>query len=189
MEGPLLPLGALAAIGGVAVLRWAWSLGQRSAAANAAGWLLLAAAVLAGGAAEGAWGIAVVSLVAMAAAAVLLGWSAASAPAGRTSASNRRVQMLPEAGEPLRLGRRLATFALVGIAGLAASIALAIGLRGAALAIGWSEADANATALFAVPIAWGVLATVLLMQQSRKAQLAALALASAPLVPALLAGS
>lgn len=189
MGDMLLWLSALAAISGVAVLREAWALDKRSLGANSAGWALLAAAAGFGGTAAGAWGVAVASLVAMTAAAILLGWAALKAPAGRERASNRRVKMLPEAGEPLRLGRRLATFALVGIAGFAASIALAIGLRWLALAIGWSEANANSLALFAVPLAWGILATILLMQQTRKSQVATLAIASIPLIPALLSGS
>ena len=189
MGDSLIWVAALAAICGVTVLRAAWALDRRSLGANGAGWALLAAAAGFGGAAAGAWGVAVASLVAMTAAAVLLGWAALKSPPGRERASNRRVKMLPEAGEPLRLGRRLATFALVGLAGLAAAIALAIGLRWLALAIGWSEANANALALFAVPLAWGVLATILLMQQTRKSQVATLVIASAPLIPALLTGS
>ena len=55
--------------------------------------------------------------------------------------------------------------------------------------MGWSQADANATALIAVPLIWGVLATILLMLESRRSQLILLAATSLPLVPALLAGS
>jgi hypothetical protein len=189
MVDVLLWVAALAAVSGVTVLRAAWALDKRSLGANAAGWAMLAAAAGFGGAAAGAWGVAVAALVAMTAAAALLGWAALMSPPGRERASNRRVKMLPEAGEPLRLGRRLATFALVGVAGFAASIALAIGLRWLVLAIGWSEANANSLALFAVPLAWGVLATILLMQHTRRSQIATLAIASAPLIPALLAGS
>jgi hypothetical protein len=142
-----------------------------------------------GSMAAGAWGIAVASLVAMAAAAVLLGWAASTSPRGRAGASNRRAGMLPEAGEPLHLGRRALTFILVALAALAASIALAISMRAGALGIGWNEADANAAALMAAPLAWGALATVLLMQRSRRTQVATLALACLPLVPTLLIGS
>jgi hypothetical protein len=145
MGDVLLLAAALAAVSGVTVLRAAWAQDKRSLGANSAGWALLAAAAGFGGAAAGAWGVAVAALVAMSAAAVLLGW--------------------------------------------AASIALAIGLRWLALAIGWSEANANSLALFAVPLAWGVLATILLMQHTRRSQIATLAIASAPLIPALLAGS
>ena len=59
----------------------------------------------------------------------------------------------------------------------------------AMLAVGWAEADANAAALLAVPIVWGVLATIVLMQHTRRAQFLTLALATLPLFPALLAGS
>ena len=189
MGDGLLWSAALAALAGVVVLRLAWSLKQRSPGANAAGWALLVLAVALGGTAAGAWGIAVASLVAMAAAALLLGWAASTSPRGRAGASNRRAGMLPETDEPLHFGRRALTFVLVALAALAASIALAIGLRAAALGLGWNEADANAVALMAVPLAWGALATMLLMQRSRRMQVTTLVLASLPLVPTLLIGS
>lgn len=172
MDG-MLGLAALAALGGVGLLRWSWSLPHRSTLANLAGWGLLAAAAGLAAGLAGAWGVAVVSLAGMAGAVLLLGWAAATSPAGRARASDRRVRMLPEGGEPARIGGRLLTFALVVVAGLAASIALAIATREAAVAIGWNEADANASALFAVPLAWGVLASVLLMLDTRGKQFTA----------------
>jgi hypothetical protein len=189
MDTGVLWPGAIAAIGGVGLLRWSWGRKQRSVPANAAGWVLLLAACTLGGLAAGAWGVTVVSLVAMALAALLLAFAAATAPASRSRPVDRRVRMLPEAGESLRLGGRLLTFALVILAGLAASLAFAIALRSAALGLGWSQANANATALIAVPLIWGVLATILLMLESRRSQLILLAATSLPLVPALLAGS
>lgn len=184
-----LGLAALGSLGGVAVLRWSWSLARRSTLANLAGWGLLAASLGLAAGIAGAWGVSVVALVGMTGAAALLGWAAATSPKGRAKASDRRVRMLPEAGEPARPGGRVLTFAMVVLAGLAASIALAIALRGAALGVGWSEADANASALFAVPLAWGVLASVLLLLDSRRQQVTALIVTALPLVPALLAGS
>ena len=74
------------------------------------------------------------------------------------------------------------------VAGFAASVALAIALRAGAIGLGWSEADANAAALFVVPIAWGALATLVLMLETRRAQFVALLAASLPLAPALMAG-
>jgi hypothetical protein len=185
----LLFAAVAAGLGGVAVLRAAWSRRQRSAGLNAAGWALLALAALCGGAAAGAWGVAVASLVAMAAASVALAAAAVQSPPGRATASNRRVGMLPEGREPRRIGRRLGTFAIVTLGGLAASIALGIGLRWAGLVLGWSEADANALAFIAVPIVWGVVACVLLMQENRRSQFATLLLCSLPLFPAVLSGA
>ncbi len=185
----ILGLGALGAVAGVGLLRWSWSLPQRSALANLAGWGLLAAAAGLAAGLDGAWGVAMGALAGMAGAGLLLAWAAVTSPAARVKASDRRVRMLPEAGEPARLGARALTFALVVVAGLAASIALAIALRAGALAAGWSEADANAGTLFAVPLAWGVLASLLLMLDTRRQQIVALLVAALPLVPALLAGS
>lgn len=174
-HGTLLWLAALLAIGTIGVLRFAWAQPRRSAALNSAGWALLAAAVIAGASAAGAWGVAMASLWAMGAAAVLLGFAVIGSEAREGRAPKRGVGMLPAAGEELRLGRRFGTFAIVVPGALAASIAFAIGLRAIALFAGWSEAGSNALALFTVPIAWGILATVLLMQQRRTAQLASLA--------------
>ncbi len=180
---------ALAAIAGIGVLRWSWSRKGRSLVLNLAGWGLLLLAAVLGATQAGAWGVAVASLFAMLAAALVLAVAAATAPKGRGKAPKRRVHMLPEAGEPLGIGRRLATFALVVFGGLSASIALAIALRVAALAVGWGEADANAFALVSVPVIWAVIATLLLMQERRHAQFLTLTAAAFPLLPALLAGS
>ncbi|MWV26383.1 hypothetical protein [Aurantiacibacter rhizosphaerae] len=190
MVDGLLFTAMAAAAAGIGLLRWSWSLDRRSAIANLAAWAMLLTACIIGGAAAGAWGIAAVSLVAMGVAGVLLGWAAATSPAGPTKskdrAENRRAHILPESGGPLGMGRRIVTFVLVVLAGFAASIALAIALRAIATAIDWAEADANAVALLAVPVVWGILATVLLMLGTRRQQIIALLAASLPLVPALL---
>jgi len=188
MDGTLLA-GMVAAMGGIGVLRWSWWLGHRSRAANLGGWGLLLAGCWIGGWVAGAWGVAVVSLVAMALAAVLLGWAAATAPAARGKAADRRNKALSLAAEPPRPGGRVLTFAVVVVGGFAAALALTIGLRAGAIALGWSAANANAAALMCVPLAWSVLATVLLMTRSRRAQAIALAVCSLPLLPALITGS
>lgn len=175
MDMPSLWIAALAAIAAIGVLRLAWSRPHRSAPLNAAGWGLLILAMSAGGASAGAWGIAVASLWAMGAAAIALAIAAAGSEARPGRAPRRGVGMLPARGEPRLLGRRFATFALVVIGGFASSVACAIGVRALAILAGLSEADANATALFVVPIAWGILATIMLMQERRTAQVASLA--------------
>ena len=186
---PLVWTGAALGTAGVASLRLAWAQERRSPLLNTVGWLLLAGGAVTGGAGAGAWGAAVASLFPMGFALVLLAIAAARSPAGRAKASNRRVNMLPEAGEPRQIGRRLGTFLIVVVAGLAASIAFAIAVRAAGSAIGWSEADALAAAFFAVPIVWGILAAVLLMQASRRAQGLTLLAAAAPVLPFLLTGA
>lgn len=184
-----LLLACLAGAGGVALLRWSWSRKRRLWPVNAAGWGLLLAGSVLGWMAAGAWGLAVASLVAMTLATALLAWAAITAPAGKARSSQTRVRMLPDSGEPLRLGGRVVTFLLVVVGGLAASIALGIALQIAALGLGWQEADATATALIGVPLIWGVLATVLLMLEKRRGQMIALLVTSLPFIPALLAGS
>lgn len=191
MKADLTLVWIAAALGmaGVAALRLAWAQANRSRVRNGIGWSLLAAGAIAGGAGAGAWGVAVASLFPMGLALALLAVAAANSPPGKARASNRRVNMLPEAGEPKRLGRRIGTFLIVVIAGLASSIALAVAIRAAGAALGWSEADAIAAAFFTVPIVWGILAFVLLMQQSRRAQTLTLLGVAAPVLPFLLTGA
>lgn len=186
---PLLWLAAAFAVAGVGALRFAWSLPRRSAVWNAAGWGLLFAAASGAAVAHGAWGVSVAAMVTMGAATVALAVAGARSPRGRAEGSNRRVGMLPEGREPRRIGRRLGTFALVIVGGLAVSVVLALGVRGLGGAFGWHEADSNALALFTVPVAWAIVSTVLLMQGSRRSQFTTLALCGLPLVPVLLTGA
>jgi hypothetical protein len=187
-DAPLI-LAAACAIGGVAALRRAWALPQRSAPANALGWALLAGGCLSGGAAAGAWGVAVTALVAMSAAFAVLAQAALGSRPAHSRASNRRVRMLPERNEPRRLGRRLATFLLIALLAAVLSIGLAVAAGWLARLAGWSIANANVLAMFLTPLAWTLLAFTLLMQTSRGAQLRLLLIASLPLWPVLAAGA
>ena len=67
--------------------------------------------------------------------------------------------------------RLLFLFALVMIGGALVSVALAAAVRGLGGLLGWHEANANALALFTVPLGWAALCTVLLMQTRRRSQL------------------
>jgi hypothetical protein len=172
-------LGAVA----VAVLRYAWSLPRRSTGWNGAGWAILIASVLSGWQGGGAWGVSVAALVTMGAASIALAAAGLSAPKRGPKPSDRGAGMLPPRGEPRRIVRRVITFLLVIPGGLAASIGLGFVMRDLGSASHWSEANANVAALYTVPIAWGVLAVILLMQVRRLSQLVTLlacALASAP---------
>ena len=179
-------LAAGAGTAGIGALRFAWSLKHRSAGWNGLGWSMLALAVLLAALAAGAWGMAIAGLAATASALALLADAAMRSPPGRAEAPKRRAFLLPEAGEPRRLGRRLVTFLLVMFGGWAVATGLALSLRGIGMASGWSEADANVAALFAVPIVWGVLACALLMQSRRRVQLATLLACCAPVAPMLM---
>jgi len=181
--------GSVIAVAGVAVLRLAWARPRRSLPLNAIGWTLLAAAMVAGWVMAGAWGVSVITLWAMGAAFVLLAVAAWQSPSARRKASSRRAGMLPEAGEPLYLGRRVATFLIVVLAAMLASIAIAIAVRWLSLLTGASEANANVLALFVVPLAWTILTFLILMTGSRKRQLAIVAISVATVLPALASGS
>ncbi len=184
----LILAGAVAAAAAVAVLRWAWAQRERSIALNTAGWGLIAIAAALGWAGAGAWGVSVVALVGMGAACIALALAAASAPVGRVAASNRRVNMLPEAGEPRRIGRRLATFLISVPLALLVSIGLAVVVRALADLAGASEADSMALAFFSAPLIWAILVHVLLIQQRRRGQWRVLLASALPILPVALTG-
>lgn len=172
----------------ITLLRFSWSRPHRWRLLNTLGWLVMAASLFAGGAAGGAWGVTIVSLWAMGAAFVALAVAAWQSPPTRRAASNRRVGMLPESGEPARLWGRIATFLIVVVAGLLASVALAVTARWAAQIAGASEADANVTALFVAPLAWTLLSFLLLMTASRKRQFVLVTVPLVTAIPAILSG-
>lgn len=181
--------GAAAAILAVVLLRLAWSKPKRSHALNGSGWILLLAGVVAGGAGAGAWGIAIVSLAAMVAAFVALAAAGLGSPPGRATSSSRRVGLLPEPGEPRRIGRRITTFLLTIVAGFVISISLGLSVRSLGDLLGWSASDANVAALFTVPLAWSVLVFVLLMQEQRRSQIVTLLACCVPALPVLASGA
>lgn len=177
-----LPVAALLAVAGMLALRLGW--GRRQRALAGAGWAMLAGSVWAGAAAGGAWGITVASLWAMGAALALIGWAAWQAPA---PARNPRLSRIatPPAREPLRIGGRLTTFAIVALGGLAAATALALAGQWLTSLAGAGEANANVMMLFSLPLAWAVLAH-LLMTASRRAQGTIIAACLLTALPALL---
>ncbi|MFC0104370.1 hypothetical protein [Sphingopyxis terrae] len=175
----LVWIGAAATVAAVLQLRRAWSLPCRSAAANGIGWALMlvgAALALAG---DGAWGLAVASLFGMTAAALLLAHAGWTAPASKARASDRKAHMLPEAGEPRHLGRRLLTFLLTVPLAFTASLLAALGARALAGLAGWSDADGNAMTLLLLPLLWGILAFALIMLPRRRSQYGLLAIPAA----------
>jgi hypothetical protein len=95
-------------------------------------------------------------------------WTSPSVTAAR--ASNRRVNMLPQAGEPLGLVRRILTFLIVAIIAMIVSVDLAVATRALLLWIGASEANAIVMAFFVMPLGWAWLAYALLMQERRALQ-------------------
>lgn len=186
---PLYLAGLVAAVAAVGLLRLSWARPRRSASLNAAGWLLLGGSLSVGWAFAGAWGVTVLSLWAMGAAFVLLAFAAWQSSPAKRKPSNRRAGMLPEAGEPLRLGRRCATFLLVALVAMVSAVAIGITTRWLSLLMGASEANANVLAFFAVPLGWTILAFLILMSGSRKRQLAILAIPIASVIPAIVSGA
>ncbi|WP_448662570.1 hypothetical protein ACG3SL_18185 [Sphingomonas sp. CJ20] len=175
--------------GAVGVLRHAWALPHRSTGWNTLGWALMVASVVAGWQAAGAWGVSVAALVTTGAAFVALAVAGLRAPPARAAASNRRVGMLPQPGEPRRIGRRVATFLLVIPGGLIAALALCLAVRTLGLWSGWGEANAVVAALYTVPLVWAGLATALLMQARRRTQIATLLACVAAGAPFLIPGA
>ncbi|NVD28550.1 hypothetical protein HUO14_11615 [Parasphingorhabdus flavimaris] len=190
MIGELLFLtGSACAIAAVLVLRFSWARPLRSRPLNTAGWFLIAVSIAAGWSFAGAWGVTVMLLWMTMAAFFILAFAAWKSPPARRKPSNRRAGMLPESGEPLRLGSRFITFFLVALAAMVSSVALAIATRWIALIADASDANANVLALFAAPLGWTILAFLILMSDSRKCQLAILAVPVAAAIPAFITGS
>lgn len=179
---------SLLAIGAIAVLRLAWSRPRRSLRLNGIGWGLMLLAAVVGWSAAGAWGTTVAALAGMGGAMLLLGHSAMTSNGRQVRASNRRAGMLPERGEPVRLGRRITTFLIVTFLALAASVGIALGAYSVAQSMGAGEADAIALGFFTTPLAWSLLAFYLLMEARRTRQIAVLALAAMAGLPAFLTG-
>jgi hypothetical protein len=188
-EQILFLAGIAGAVAAVSVLRLSWARPGRSKPLNAAGWCLIAASLAAGWIFAGAWGVTVISLWAMGTAFVALAIAAWRSPATIRKASRRRARMLPESGEPLRVGRRSVTFLLVVLAGMVAAIALAIATRWVALLAGASEANANVLALFVAPLGWTIMTFMILMTERRKRQLAIILVTVATAIPAFAAGN
>lgn len=167
---PLVWIGVAATVAAVLQLRRAWALPRRSAVQNGIGWTLMLAGTALALAGDGAWGLAVASLGGMIVAALLLAHAGWTAPPGKGRASDRKAHMLPEKGEPRRIGRRLLTFLLTVPLAFAASLLVALGARALAGLAGWNDADGNAMALLLLPLLWGILAFWLLMQTHRRTQ-------------------
>ena len=168
--------GSAMAVLGVFSLRVSWSKPGRSRSLNTAAWSLILSGLFMGALGHGAWGLAVTVLSGMASASLLLSHSAMCAPAGKARAMNRRARILPEESAHLRIGQRLATFLLAIPGALFAALTFSLGARAVASWCGWSEADANAFALLAMPIAWSVLMVFLLMTENRRSHVLLLAL-------------
>lgn len=176
---PLTWIGIAAIVVAVLHLRRAWGLPSRSAVQNAIGWALMLGGMVLALAGDGAWGLAVASLGGMTTAALLIAHAGWMSPRSKARASDRRAHMLPESGEPRRIGHRLLTFLLAVPLGFAASLLGALGARALAGMAGWNDADGNAMALLLLPVFWGILAFWLLMRQSRREQLVWLAIPAA----------
>lgn len=186
MQATWLLMPAPAGVAGVALLHEAWSRKQRSRTMNLAAWSLILGAAICSAAFAGAWGIAVAALFPMAAAFVLLTIAAIRSKPTKMRAARSRENARHV--EPMRLAARALTFALVAIIAAAIGLGIAIAAGGLVLLGGAGKSDAYATALFTMPLAWSVLAFVLLMQPHRRGQAKVLALASIPAWPCLAAG-
>ncbi len=189
-DAPLL-IACAAAVSAVLVLRVGWERRERSIPINLTGWALMAIAAVAAWRTNGAWAVAIAALAAMGTALALLTHAAATAQPGKgtAQASNRRAGLLPEGAEPLALGRRIATFLIVVPGALVASIAVAIAARAVSMELGAVEGDGNAIAFFTAPLAWAVLAFLLLLQTARRQQGLTLLIATSPVIPVLLSGA
>ena len=180
----LLAFASALGIGGVLALHRSWAGKGRHRGLVIAGWFMLGGGAVLAGLAEGAWGVAIAALPTMTTALIILAVAAWRCPPPQEPRPGKVRR--PARPAPRRIPARLATFAIIAIGALFASLALALGARSAALAMSWGEANANVVMLFVLPVAWSALAYALLVAPNRNRQFAILAASSIPILPALL---
>ena len=146
----------IAIAGAMVLVRIGWG-GRRPLAL--AGWAIALAALAALTLRDGAWGLAVGTLAAMAVALVLVLWAGWRSPprAGRPSREAPAV-LLPRRWQGLV--RRLAVFVLSVPVAFAAAQWLAFGVQAAGRRWGLVEADAIVLALFLQPVLWMALMSI-----------------------------
>lgn len=181
MTTMMMTAGTLCAVAAMGLLRLSWARATRLIRLNAAAWALMLAGLAIGGAAHGAWGMAVVTLAAMLAAFVTLAHAGLGDRAKPQRASTRRANILPERA-PLRLGRRVVTFLMTGPLALAAAMLACMAIRRSMRLAGAHAADGTMTALMLLPFLWAVLIAAMLMAERRRTQ------GFVAAVPALLGG-
>lgn len=179
---------AIAGLAGVGMLHASWSRKQRSVIMNLSGWALILGAAIQGAAFAGAWGIAVAALFPMAGAFVLLAIAAIRSKPAKPAAATRRAKAGIAERAPLKLAARSLTFVLIAVLAAAIGLGIATAAGGLVLLGGADKSDAYATALFMMPLAWSVLAFLVLMQPHRRGQAKVLTVASIPLWPCLATG-
>lgn len=181
MTTMMMTAGTLCAVAATGLLRLSWGRAMRSIGLNAGAWALMIVGLAIGGAAHGAWGMAVVTLAAMLTAFAALAHAGFGDSAKPQRASTRRANILPERA-PLRLGRRVVTFMMTGPLALAAAMLACMAVRLSMRLAGAHAADGTMTALMLLPLFWAVLIAAMLMAERRRTQ----GLVAA--VPALLGG-
>lgn len=138
---------------GIGLVRLGWG-GRRGGAP--AGWLGILASLAVLTARDGAWGLAIGTVVGIAAALACLGWAGWSAPVRHTRAPREApAVLLPRRWQGV--ARRLAVFALVVPVGFAAAQWLTFGVQAFARAAGAGAADTTALSLMGQPMIWAAL--------------------------------
>lgn len=168
-------LSAILVAAGILSVRIGW--GRRQGGRFVAlGWAAVIAGLALLAARDGAWGLAVGAVVATLAASLLLGQAAlSSAPAPARNARTAAPSVLLRSGGGVGVLRRLAVFILVIPVGAIASALAALAAQAAARQAGWPESDSTAFGLFAFPVVWAILVTLLMLRPGPKSMLAPLA--------------
>jgi len=157
-------------VAAVLLLRHAWRLQGRSVPLLGAAWALLVLGLVAAGAGQGAWGVSVACLSLMLCAFACLAVAGWTAPRDKARPPQRRAHILPDAGEPSYIGRRLLTFLITVPLALVTSLALALAMRVWVSGSGGGEANANVVTLFLTPLLWSILVVLLMLAKRRRTQ-------------------
>ncbi len=170
----MIAMGLFLAAIGLVLVRIGW---ERRRAIAFAGWTAVTAAIALLARADGAWGIAMGGVVAMATALLLVLTAGCTSPA-RTRRAPREA---PSVSIPRRrhdLIRRVVVFILVVPVGFVAAQWLAFGAQAAARHAGLGESDATVLTLFLQPVLWLTIMAVQMTRADARRMIAAPAVAT-----------
>ncbi len=165
-------------VAGMLLVRFGWA-GRREMAW--AGWIAAAAALVWLMLEDGAWGMAIGTVVGMTAALAMVLHAGWTSPA-KVQRAARAAREAPTVTLPRRwgdLGRRVGVFVLVVPVGFVAAQWFAFGAQALARRGGAADADAIALTLLLQPLLWGVIMTVQMTRASAARMFAAPAAAAA----------
>ncbi|VXC71833.1 hypothetical protein [Sphingomonas sp. AX6] len=177
----MIAVALIAAAFGVLLVRLGWGREDRGLRVGA-GWALIAVGLVALMGRDGAWGLALGASVATLLAFVALAHAAITAPRPRRSTPPRDVAttVTLHSESWAGLGRRMLVFLLAVPASAVAAMLVALAGQTLARAAGWGEANAGVAGMFAFPVAWAVVTTLVMLKDRVMHMIRIVAVAAIP---------